>query len=70
MLHPEDAVKMQSHTEHVFSDSPRLKLMSTHSATVQGNPRISVKLCAKLCLDVSRQITHLRLNCAPYVALD
>lgn len=69
MLHPEGVVKMQFRTEHVFSDSQMLRLMGTHSGTMQGKSKISVKLCAKLCLGVTRQITHLRLNCAPYATL-
>ena len=70
MPHPEAVMKMQSRTEHVFSDSQVLRLAGTHSGTMQGNPKSSVKLCTKLCLGVTRQITHLRVNCASYATLD
>lgn len=69
MLHPEGVVKIQSHTEVVLSDSCMLRWTGTQSGIMQNQPNTSVKLCAKLCLGVTGQITHLRLNFEHYAML-
>lgn len=55
---------MQSHTKHVFSDSYLLRWVHTEVR------RKVIQSFNKLCLGVTRQIAHLKLNCAPYDTLE